>query len=208
MRTAPRRTPTSQLPPMSIATKALSLRRQQCRHGRLPLRQQVGQRQGRQGGRARARHHRRGRQADDLGGWGRLGRRVADRFVGQDRGPWPSRADLQRLIADRGFRGREGRSRKRTLMLIDRRGFAGGALGLALGAAGAPAFAQDPDMPPRWPRSAPMAMRTSHFRFPGMTLGVTMPDGFSTVMNFGFASVDARSPITPKPCSRSDRSAS
>ena len=35
-----------------------------------------------------------------------------------------------------------------------------------------------------------------HFRLPGMTLGVTMPDGFSTVMNFGYASVDARSPIT------------
>ena len=31
-----------------------------------------------------------------------------------------------------------------------------------------------------------------------MTLGVTMPDGFSQVMNFGFASLDARSPIAPE----------
>ncbi len=29
-----------------------------------------------------------------------------------------------------------------------------------------------------------------------MTLGVTIPDGFGTVLNFGFANADARTPIT------------
>src|SRR6476660_9544281 len=83
-------------------------------------------------------------------------------------------------------------------MLIDRRGFAGGALGAMLSAPlAAPAFAQDSRY-----AAALAAIRAygdahlQHFRLPGMTLGVTMPDGFSTVMNFGYASVDVRSPIT------------
>jgi CubicO group peptidase (beta-lactamase class C family) len=83
-------------------------------------------------------------------------------------------------------------------MLIDRRGFTGGALGLALGSLAAPALAQDSRY-----AVALAAIRAygqahlEHFRLPGMTLGLTMPDGFSQVMNFGFANPDARSPITP-----------
>ena len=84
-------------------------------------------------------------------------------------------------------------------MLITRRGFTGGALSLALGGQlASPAFAQDPK------RAAALAAinaygqaHLEHFRLPGMTLGVTTPDGFSTVMNFGFANADARTPITP-----------
>lgn len=84
-------------------------------------------------------------------------------------------------------------------MLISRRAFTGGALGVALGSQLAvPAFAQDPR------RAAALAAIRSygeahlqHFRLPGMTLGVTTPDGFSTVLNFGFANADARTEITP-----------
>ncbi len=83
-------------------------------------------------------------------------------------------------------------------MLISRRAFSGGALGLALaGPLGVPAFAQSPQL-----AAAIAAIRAygqahlDHFRLPGMTLGITMPDGFSTVMNFGFANAEARTPIT------------
>ena len=83
-------------------------------------------------------------------------------------------------------------------MDLSRRAFTGGALSLALGSQlAAPAFAQDPR------RAAAIgAIRAygqahlEHFRLPGMTLGATTPDGFSTVMNFGYANADARSPIT------------
>jgi len=84
-------------------------------------------------------------------------------------------------------------------MLISRRAFTGGALSVALGSQlAAPAFAQDTTR-----ASALAAIRAcgeahlEHFRLPGMTLGVTTPDGFSTVMNFGYANADARTPITP-----------
>ncbi|HWC56476.1 MAG TPA: serine hydrolase domain-containing protein, partial [Sphingomicrobium sp.] len=84
-------------------------------------------------------------------------------------------------------------------MLITRRAFAGGALSFALGSQiAAPAFAQRSKF-----AAALAAIRVygqahlDHFRLPGMTLGVTTPDGFSTVMNFGYANADARTPITP-----------
>jgi CubicO group peptidase (beta-lactamase class C family) len=82
-------------------------------------------------------------------------------------------------------------------MLIDRRGFTGGALSLALGSLAAPVFAQDSRY-----ASALAAIRSygeahlQHFRLPGMTLGVTMADGFSTVLNFGLADLQGRTPIT------------
>ena len=84
-------------------------------------------------------------------------------------------------------------------MLISRRAFTGGALSVALGTQlTGPVFAQDSK------RAAALAAIRSygeahleHFRLPGMTLGVTTPDGFSTVMNFGYANPDARTPITP-----------
>jgi D-alanyl-D-alanine carboxypeptidase len=85
-------------------------------------------------------------------------------------------------------------------MLISRRAFTGGALSVALGSQlAAPAFAQDAR------RGAALAAiraygeaHLRHFGLPGMTLGVTTPDGFSTVLNFGFANADARTPITPE----------
>ncbi len=84
-------------------------------------------------------------------------------------------------------------------MLISRRAFTGGALSAALGSQLAvPSFAQSPKL-----AGALSAIRAygqahlDHFRLPGMTLGVTTPDGFSTVMNFGYANADARTPITP-----------
>ena len=84
-------------------------------------------------------------------------------------------------------------------MDISRRAFSSGALSLALSSQlTAPALAQDPK------RAAAIgAIRAygeahlEHFRLPGLTLGLTTPDGFGTVMNFGYANVDARSPITP-----------
>ena len=84
-------------------------------------------------------------------------------------------------------------------MQISRRGFTGGALSLVLGSQVSPVFAQPRgDFAP-----ALAAIRTfgdAHLRYfglPGMTLGVTTPDGFSTVMNFGFADRDTRRPIAP-----------
>ena len=84
-------------------------------------------------------------------------------------------------------------------MLISRRAFTGGTLSLMLGSQlAAPAFSQEPK------RAAALAAiraygqaHLDHFRLPGMTLGLTTPDGFSTVMNFGYANADARTPITP-----------
>ena len=83
-------------------------------------------------------------------------------------------------------------------MLISRRAFTGGALSLALGSQlGTPAFAQDPKF-----AAALGAIRQygeahlRHFGLPGMTLGVTIPGGFSTVMDFGYAIAETRSPIT------------
>ena len=84
-------------------------------------------------------------------------------------------------------------------MEISRRGFTGGALSFALGSQLAvPAFAQRADL-----AAAVAAIRAygdahrTYFGLPGMTLGVTTPDGFSTVLNFGYANADARTPITP-----------
>jgi CubicO group peptidase (beta-lactamase class C family) len=85
-------------------------------------------------------------------------------------------------------------------MEITRRGFTRGAVGLALGSQlGAAAFAQ----PRAGLAPALEAIRAhgeAHLRYfglPGMTLGLTTPDGVSNVLNFGFANADARTPITP-----------
>jgi CubicO group peptidase (beta-lactamase class C family) len=85
-------------------------------------------------------------------------------------------------------------------MHISRRGFTGGALSLALGSQlGVPAFAQArADLAAAL--AAIRAYGEAHLRYfglPGMTLGLTTPDGFSTMLNFGYANPDARRPITP-----------
>ena len=85
-------------------------------------------------------------------------------------------------------------------MLISRRAFTGGALSFALGSQlSVPALAQDPKL-----AAALAAIRSygeahlAYFSLPGMTLGLTTPGGFSTVLNFGFANRDSRAPITPE----------
>jgi CubicO group peptidase (beta-lactamase class C family) len=89
-------------------------------------------------------------------------------------------------------------------MQISRRAFTGGTLsaaaalqlpGRALGQAAAQA--------PAALAPAIAAIRAygdahrDYFGLPGMTLGLTTPGGFSTVLNFGYANADARTPITP-----------
>ncbi len=85
-------------------------------------------------------------------------------------------------------------------MDISRRGFTGGALSLALGAQlSTPASAQArPNL-----AAALAAIRAygeahrNQFTLPGLTLGLTRPDGYVEVLNFGYANADARTPITP-----------
>lgn len=84
-------------------------------------------------------------------------------------------------------------------MLISRRAFAGGALAFTLGSAlAAPGFAQNSDL-----AAALTAIRgfgqahLDHYGVPGLTLGVTMPNGIATVFNFGIADRQARTPIGP-----------
>jgi CubicO group peptidase (beta-lactamase class C family) len=85
-------------------------------------------------------------------------------------------------------------------MRISRRGFAGGALSVALGSQlNLPAFAQSrPGL-----ESALTAIgaygeaHRARFGTPGLTLGLTTPDGYAQVLNFGHANADARTPITP-----------
>jgi CubicO group peptidase (beta-lactamase class C family) len=85
-------------------------------------------------------------------------------------------------------------------MHFSRRTFTGSALSLALGSQlPLTAFAQSgPEL-----AGALAAIRAygdshlSYFNLPGMTLGLVTPAGERTVMNFGYANADARTPITP-----------
>src|SRR5947207_9794937 len=85
-------------------------------------------------------------------------------------------------------------------MQLTRRGFTGGALSLALGSQfSVPAFAQT-----RTDFASAVAAIRAHgeahrvrFGLPGLTLGLTTPGGFTTVLDFGYANADARTPITP-----------
>jgi CubicO group peptidase (beta-lactamase class C family) len=84
-------------------------------------------------------------------------------------------------------------------MNLSRRAFTGGAMGFAIASQfSARALAQ-----PRADLAAALAAiraygeaHRSYWGLPGMTLSVTTPDGFETVMNFGYANADARTPIT------------
>lgn len=84
-------------------------------------------------------------------------------------------------------------------MRLSRRAFTGGAFSLALGSQlGTPAFAQA-----RADLSAALSVVGAYaeahrrlFTLPGLTLGLTTPDGFSTVLDFGFANPDSRSLIS------------
>jgi D-alanyl-D-alanine carboxypeptidase len=86
-------------------------------------------------------------------------------------------------------------------MLVSRRSFAAAALGVAVGSRFAvPAFALDD---PRL-AAALAAIRAygeadlAFNRLPGLTLGVVTRDGRRTVLNFGYADAEARTPITPE----------
>jgi CubicO group peptidase (beta-lactamase class C family) len=88
-------------------------------------------------------------------------------------------------------------------MHIDRRGFAKGAFALAATSTiSASAAAQlAPVLSPRARAMAAIqAYADAHrrwFNLPGLTLGVTSPSGFASVIHLGFANADARTPITP-----------
>jgi len=83
-------------------------------------------------------------------------------------------------------------------MIVSRRTFTGGALSFAIGSQVAlPALAQgSPDG-----AAALTAIRAygeahrSYFNLPGMTLGLVLPTGQRTILNFGHANSDARTPI-------------
>jgi CubicO group peptidase (beta-lactamase class C family) len=85
-------------------------------------------------------------------------------------------------------------------MAITRRAFTTGALSAALSARlAAPALAQGSTA-----LAGAIAAIRAHgeehlrqFGLPGMTLGLTTPNGFSTVLDFGSANRDSRAPITP-----------
>ena len=84
-------------------------------------------------------------------------------------------------------------------MLVSRRSFTTAALGVAVGSRFAvPAFAQG-DARLAGALAAIRAFGEADLAFnhlPGMTLGVVTPDGQRTVLNFGYADVEARTPIT------------
>jgi D-alanyl-D-alanine carboxypeptidase len=85
-------------------------------------------------------------------------------------------------------------------MQFSRRTFTGGALSIALGSQfSPPAFAQArPQL--AGALAAIQDYGQAHLGYnhlPAMTLGLVTPDGERTVLNFGYANPDARTPITP-----------
>lgn len=85
-------------------------------------------------------------------------------------------------------------------MGLTRRGFTAGALsaGVALQLPGR-ALAQAPAAlgPAIEAIRAHAEAHRRAFGLPGMTLGLTAPNGFATVLDFGYANAEARTPITP-----------
>jgi CubicO group peptidase (beta-lactamase class C family) len=83
-------------------------------------------------------------------------------------------------------------------MELSRRAFTGGAVGLALGSRlGGTAFAQPSRLAPALAAIRAYAdAHLSYFKLPALTLGLSAP-GFATVVDLGFANMDARTPIGP-----------
>jgi D-alanyl-D-alanine carboxypeptidase len=82
-------------------------------------------------------------------------------------------------------------------MLLNRRQFAGGAVGLLAAPFATRAFGQAGSLPAA-ALSAIADYAEAHrrqFTLPGMTVGVSLPDGRSTVLNFGYSDLQARTPI-------------
>jgi CubicO group peptidase (beta-lactamase class C family) len=83
-------------------------------------------------------------------------------------------------------------------MNLTRRGFAAGALSASVALQlPARALAERPAelVPAMAAIGAYAEAHMRRFGLPGMTLGLSMPDGFSQVLNFGFANRDTRQPI-------------
>jgi CubicO group peptidase (beta-lactamase class C family) len=84
-------------------------------------------------------------------------------------------------------------------MQFSRRGFTKGALAFTVGSQfSLPAFAQlRPDLASAIDRIRAYAeTHRRYFGLPGMTIGLSTPDGLSSVANVGFANVDSRTAIT------------
>ena len=84
-------------------------------------------------------------------------------------------------------------------MQVTRREFTGGALSFALGAQLSAAARAQPSPALAHAVDAIRAYAEAHcstFGLPGLTLGLTLPDGFARTLHFGFANADARTPIT------------
>ena len=83
-------------------------------------------------------------------------------------------------------------------LLVSRRSFTGAALALAF-AGPRPAFAQTrPEIADALDAIRAFGKADLEYNFlPGMALGLVMPGGRRTIINFGYANADARTPITP-----------
>ena len=82
-------------------------------------------------------------------------------------------------------------------MSISRREFSGGAFALVSAVPfSAPALAQASSSDALLKIGAYAEAHRKHFGLPGVTLGLSVPNGPGTVMNFGYANADSRSPIT------------
>ena len=83
-------------------------------------------------------------------------------------------------------------------MVLSRREFGRGASAVAMAAPfGAPLLAQSLPTDAVQKIGAYAEAHRRFFGLPGLTLGVTVPGGAGTVLNFGYANADARTPITP-----------
>jgi len=85
-------------------------------------------------------------------------------------------------------------------MITSRRTFIGGVAGLAIAGPANRALAAEPPASLAPALEAIRAFAEAHrtwMRLPALTLSVTLPDGFSTVIDTGFANPETRAPIGP-----------
>ena len=85
-------------------------------------------------------------------------------------------------------------------MRVTRRTFTGGVVGIALGSQQASEAFAEAHSKIGAALAAIRAYGDAHLSYnhlPGMTLGLVTPEGQRTVLNFGYANLDARTPITP-----------
>ena len=85
-------------------------------------------------------------------------------------------------------------------MITSRRTFIGGVAGLAIAGPAARALAAEPPAGLAPALEAIRAFAEAHrtwMRLPALTLSVTLPNGFSTVIDTGFANPETRAPIGP-----------